>query len=83
MISFINPTHCFTLTKPNYIALLFCKPKPHSVQYTGLKYVIYIEMTNEKFSLTSQCHKTTIWISSLTNNKTVWPSIIQQPVNAS
>jgi len=47
IISFINPTHCCTLTKPNYyIAMLVYKPKKHSKQYTDLKYVIYIEMTD-------------------------------------
>jgi len=39
--------------------MLFHKPKQYSKQYTGLKFVIYIEMT-DKFSLTSQCHKSTI-----------------------
>ena len=29
----------------HYIAMLVHKPKQHSKQYTGLKYVIYIEMT--------------------------------------
>jgi len=36
------------------------KPKQHSKQHTGLKYFIYFEMNDLKFSLTSQCHKTTI-----------------------
>jgi len=40
--------------------MLVCKPKLHSKQYTGLHYVIYIEMTGQKFSLTSQYHQTTI-----------------------
>jgi len=40
--------------------MVLCKPKQHSEQYTDFKYVIYIEMTDWKFSLTSQCHKTTI-----------------------
>jgi len=46
IISFMNPTNCCTLTKPNYIAVLVYTPKQHSKQYTGLKYVIYIEMTD-------------------------------------
>jgi len=33
--------------------MLVYKTKQHSKQYTGLKYVIYIEMTDYKFSLTS------------------------------
>jgi len=40
--------------------MLVYKPKQHSKQYTDLKYVIYIEVTDQQFSLTSQCHKTTI-----------------------
>jgi len=40
--------------------LVVYKPKQHSKQYTGLKYVIYIDMTAKKFTLTSQCHQTTI-----------------------
>jgi len=53
-----------------------------------LKYVIYIEMTDLKFSLTSQCHKTTIlhiilnMIWYLRKKKAIWPGIIQQPANA-
>jgi len=46
IISVINPTHCGTLTKLNYVEMLVYKPKQHSKQYTGLKYVIYIEMTD-------------------------------------
>jgi len=38
--------HCCTLTKPNYIVMLFYKPKQYSKQYTGLKFVIYVEMTD-------------------------------------
>jgi len=43
-----NPTHCCTLTKPtcNYIAMLVYKPKQHLKQHTGIKYVIYIEMSD-------------------------------------
>jgi len=40
--------------------MLVYKPKQHSKQYPGLKCVIYIEITNKKFSVTSHCHKTTI-----------------------
>ena len=40
--------------------LVVYKPTQHSKQYTGLKYVIPIDMTAKKFSLTSQCHQTTI-----------------------
>jgi len=40
--------------------MLVYKPKQNSKQHTGLKYAIYIEMADQKFSLTSQCHKTTI-----------------------
>jgi len=32
IISFINPTHCCTLTKPKYIAMLVYKPKQNSIQ---------------------------------------------------
>jgi len=39
-----DPTHCCTLTQPNYIAMLVYKPKQYSKQQTDLKYVIYIEM---------------------------------------
>jgi len=47
IISFINPTHFCTLTKPNYIAMLvYYTPKQHLKQHTGLKYVIYIKMTD-------------------------------------
>jgi len=34
------------LTKHNYIAILVYTPKQHSEQYTGLKCVIYVEMTD-------------------------------------
>ena len=43
---YLLTTHCCTLSKPNYIEMLFYKPKQHSKQYTGLKFVIYIEMTD-------------------------------------
>ena len=46
VVSFINLTHCCILTKPNYIAVLIYTAKQHSKQYTGLKYVIYAEMTD-------------------------------------
>ena len=39
-------------------------------------------MTHLKFSLTSQCHKTTILRIVFKNEKANWPGIIQQPVNA-
>jgi len=45
------------------MAMLVYKPKQHSRQYTlaeYIGYVIYIEMADQKFSLTSLCHKTTI-----------------------
>jgi len=60
IISFINPTHCCTLTTPNYLAMLVYKPKQHLKQQTGLNYLTNFEMTHLKFSLTNQCHKTTI-----------------------
>jgi len=40
--------------------MLIYKLKQNSKQQTGLNYVIYVEMTNLKFSLTSQCHETAI-----------------------
>jgi len=51
--------------------MLFYKPMQHSKQYTVLKFVIYIEMTDEKFSLTSQCHKSTIL--HIMFEKAIWP----------
>jgi len=65
--------------------MLVYKPKLHSEQYTGLKYVIYIEMTDQKFSPTSQCHKTTILHMHIMFKN--WKTYIawclpQQPVNA-
>jgi len=36
--------------------LLVYKPKQHSKQQTGLKYLANFEMTYLKFSLPSQCH---------------------------
>jgi len=57
--------------------LLVYTPKKHSKQYIGLEYVIYIEMTDYKFSLTSQCHRTTVCISCLEKKKAIWPGIIQ------
>jgi len=47
-------------------------PKQHSNQYTGLKYVIYIEMTDLKFTLTGQCHKTTILHSKKEKSYLAW-----------
>jgi len=40
--------------------VLVYTPKWHSKTHTDIKYVIYIEITDYKFSLTSQCNKTTI-----------------------
>jgi len=62
--------------------MLFHKPKQHAKQCTGLKFVIYIEMTDKKFSLTSQCHKSTIL--HIMFIIAIWPGrlITQQPVNA-
>jgi len=51
--------------------MLFYKPKQHSKQCTCLKFVIYIEMTDQKFSLTSQCHKSTIL--HIMFKKAIWP----------
>jgi len=51
--------------------MLFYQPKQHSKQCTGLKFVIYIEMTDSKFNLTSQCHKSTIVYIMF--KKAVWP----------
>jgi len=51
MISFVNPTIVTTLMKPNYIAMLVYKPKQHSKQYTGLKYVIYIVLRPYLFAV--------------------------------
>jgi len=47
--------------------MLVYKPKQH----TGLKYVIYVEITDLKFSLTSQCHKTTI-MHIMFEKKAIW-----------
>jgi len=40
--------------------VLVYKLKQHSKRQTGLNYVIYIEMTDLKFSPTSKCNKTSI-----------------------
>jgi len=40
--------------------MLVYKPKQHLKQQTGLNYFTKFDMPHLKFSLTSQCHKTTI-----------------------
>ena len=46
IISFINPTHCCVLTKPNYLSMLVYKPKQHLKQQTSLTYLSNFEMTH-------------------------------------
>ena len=49
--------------------MLIYKLKQNSKQQTGLNYVIYVEMTNLKFSLTSQCHETAILLTIFKKEK--------------
>jgi len=39
-------------------------------------------MTHRKFSLTSQCHKTTILHIVFQTKKGNWPGIVQEPISA-
>ena len=54
--------------------MLVYKQKQLSKQQIRLKFLINFEMTDLKFSLTSQCHKTTILhiMSKNENNRLAW-----------
>jgi len=62
--------------------MLVYKTKQHSKQQAGLNYATYFEMTDLKFSLTSQCHKTTNLHIMFKKQRAIGPGIVQQPLIA-